>query len=155
VDDDIRNIFALTSALEREDLIVFHAENGLDAMEALNKHTDLALILMDLMMPELDGYDTIRLIRGQKRFQQIPIIGVTARAMKGDRDKCLEAGASDYVAKPVNVQHLLSLMRSWLGLDDGRTGQHPGDQERARDVRETDNAAGDLDETADRQPMSR
>jgi DNA-binding response OmpR family regulator len=110
---------------------------------------------MDLMMPELDGYDTIRLIRGQKRFQQIPIIGVTARAMKGDRDKCLEAGASDYVAKPVNVQHLLSLMRSWLGLDDGRTGQHSSGQERARDARDADNGAGDLDETVDRQPMSR
>ena len=155
VDDDIRNIFALTSALEREDLIVFHAENGLDAMEALNKHTDLALILMDLMMPELDGYDTIRLIRGQKRFQQIPIIGVTARAMKGDRDKCLEAGASDYVSKPVNVQHLLSLMRSWLGLDDGRTGQHPSGQERAPDGRDADSGARDLDETVGRQPMSR
>jgi signal transduction histidine kinase/CheY-like chemotaxis protein len=114
VDDDIRNIFALTSALEREGLAVFHAENGLDAMEALNKHPDISLILMDLMMPELDGYDTIRLIRGQRRFRDIPIIGVTARAMKGDREKCLEAGASDYIAKPVNVQHLLSVMHGWF-----------------------------------------
>jgi signal transduction histidine kinase/ActR/RegA family two-component response regulator len=125
VDDDIRNIFALTSALEREGLIVLHAENGLDAMEALNRHPEISLILMDLMMPELDGYDTIRLIRGQKRFRDIPIIGVTARAMKGDRDKCLEAGASDYLAKPVNVQQLLYLMLVWLGLKDDRAVRRP------------------------------
>jgi CheY-like chemotaxis protein len=114
VDDDIRNIFALTSALEQQGMIVINAENGVDGIETLKKHPDIDIILMDLMMPELDGYDTIRVMRGLERFRGVPIIGVTAKAMKGDREKCIEAGASDYVTKPVNMERLLSLIRVWL-----------------------------------------
>ena len=111
VDDDIRNIFALTSALEQPGMIVFNAENGQDAIEVLKRNADIDIILMDLMMPGLDGYDTMRVIRRLKGFGEVPIVGVTAKAMKGDREKCIEAGASDYIAKPVNVEQLLSLMR--------------------------------------------
>ena len=114
VDDDIRNIFALTSSLEQQDMIVFNAENGLDGVETLKNNPDIDIIFMDLMMPELDGYDTIRVIRGLEPFRDVPIIGVTAKAMRGDREKCIEAGASDYIAKPVNVKQLLSVMRVWL-----------------------------------------
>ncbi|HEY2981213.1 MAG TPA: response regulator, partial [Anaerolineales bacterium] len=114
IDDDIRNIFALTSALEQQGMIVLNAENGVDGIETLKKNPDVDIILMDLMMPELDGYDTIRVMRGLERFRGVPIIGVTAKAMKGDREKCIEAGASDYVTKPVNMERLLSLIRVWL-----------------------------------------
>ncbi len=114
VDDDIRNIFALTSALEQQGMIVMNAENGVDGIETLKKNPDIDIILMDLMMPELDGYDTIRVMRGLERFRGVPIIGVTAKAMKGDREKCIDAGASDYVPKPVNMERLLSLIRVWL-----------------------------------------
>jgi CheY-like chemotaxis protein len=85
-----------------------------DGIETLKKNPDIDIILMDLMMPELDGYDTIRVMRGLERFRGVPIIGVTAKAMKGDREKCIEAGASDYVTKPVNMERLLSLIRVWL-----------------------------------------
>jgi CheY-like chemotaxis protein len=114
VDDDIRNIFALNSLLERHDMQVISANNGQEAIRLVEQTPDLALVLMDIMMPEMDGYETMRRIRGNHQFRQLPIIALTAKAMKGDREKCLEAGASDYVAKPVNTEQLLSLVRLWL-----------------------------------------
>ncbi|HEX4023650.1 MAG TPA: response regulator, partial [Steroidobacteraceae bacterium] len=114
VDDDIRNIFALNSLLERHNMQVISANNGSDAIRLIESTPDLSLVLMDIMMPEMDGYETIRRIRGETRFRRLPIIALTAKAMKGDREKCLEAGASDYVAKPVNTEQLLSLIRMWL-----------------------------------------
>jgi len=114
VDDDIRNIFALTGALEQQGMTVLNAESGPDGITMLKANPDIDIILMDIMMPEQDGYETMRLIRGMAQFQAVPIIGVTAKAMKGDREKCIEAGATDYIAKPVNVEKLLSLMRMWV-----------------------------------------
>jgi len=114
VDDDARNIFALSSALEQHGVIVFSANTGWGGIEALKSNPGIDIVLMDLMMPERDGYDTIRLIRTLENFKSIPIIGVTARAMQGDREKCIQAGASDYIAKPVNIGQLVSVMRSWL-----------------------------------------
>ncbi|HEU4601647.1 MAG TPA: response regulator [Steroidobacteraceae bacterium] len=114
VDDDIRNIFALNSVLERHKMEVISATNGQDAINLVESTDDLALILMDVMMPEMDGYETMRRIRTNPKFRMLPIIALTAKAMKGDREKCLEAGASDYVAKPVNTEQLLSLVRMWL-----------------------------------------
>jgi CheY-like chemotaxis protein len=95
-------------------MTVYNAENGKEGIEVLKKTPGVEIVLMDIMMPELDGYDTIRIIRGQEQFKDLPIIAVTAKAMKEDREKCLEAGASDYIAKPVNVEQLGSLMRIWL-----------------------------------------
>jgi CheY-like chemotaxis protein len=114
VDDDIRNIFALNSLLERHKMAVISATNGQDAIDLVEGTDGLALVLMDVMMPEMDGYETMRRIRSNPRFRMLPIIALTAKAMKGDREKCLEAGASDYVAKPVNTEQLLSLVRMWL-----------------------------------------
>ncbi|MDE2320376.1 MAG: response regulator, partial [candidate division NC10 bacterium] len=114
VDDDVRNIFALTSVLERHGLVVVSAENGKQALERLQTVPDIELVLMDVMMPEMDGYDTTRAIRKSPKFKKLPIVALTAKAMKGDREKCLEAGTSDYIAKPVNTDQLLSLMRVWL-----------------------------------------
>ncbi len=114
VDDDIRNIFALTGALEQHGITVLNAENGKDGLETLKNNPDIDVVLMDIMMPELDGHDTIRIIRGLQEFKNLPIIAVTAKAMKGDREKCLEAGASDYISKPVNIEQLLSLLRVGL-----------------------------------------
>ena len=114
VDDDVRNIFAVTSVLERHRMEVFIAKNGKWAIELLEQNPEIDLVLMDIMMPEMDGYDTTRAIRRMSKFRTLPIIALTAKAMKGDREKCLEAGASDYIAKPVNVDQLLSLMRVWL-----------------------------------------
>ena len=114
VDDDIRNIFALTTVLEEQGMKVMNAENGLNGIETLKNNPEIELILMDMMMPGLDGYDTIRAMRGLECFRGVPIIGVSAKAMKGDREKCIEAGASDYISKPVNVDHLISLIRTWL-----------------------------------------
>jgi CheY-like chemotaxis protein/signal transduction histidine kinase/HAMP domain-containing protein len=114
VDDDLRNIFALTSILERWQMDVFRAENGREGLELLRQTPDVAVVLMDIMMPEMDGYETIRAIRQQEEFRALPIIALTAKAMKGDREKCLEAGASDYVAKPVKSEQLISLLRVWL-----------------------------------------
>jgi hypothetical protein len=114
VDDDIRNIFALNSVLERHKMEVISATNGQDAIKLVEETDDLSLILMDVMMPEMDGYETMRQIRSNPKFRMLPIIALTAKAMKGDREKCLEAGASDYVAKPVNTEQLLSLVRMWL-----------------------------------------
>jgi signal transduction histidine kinase/CheY-like chemotaxis protein len=114
VDDDVRNIFALTSMLERHGAMVMHAENGRRAIEVLKDHPDTDVVLMDIMMPEMDGYQTTRQIRTLPGFESLPIIALTAKAMKGDREKCLEAGASDYIAKPVEVDQLLGLLRNWL-----------------------------------------
>ncbi len=114
VDDDIRNIFALTSALERYNMVVSHAENGKDGIDLLQHGPDVDVILMDIMMPEMDGFETIRKIREMPRFRTLPIIALTAKAMKGDREKCIEAGASDYITKPVDIGQLLSLLRVWL-----------------------------------------
>ena len=114
VDDDIRNIFALSSALEQQGMLVLNAENGVDGIEMLKSHPDTDIVLMDLMMPDMDGHDTIRIIRGLEPFRNVPIIGVTAKAMKGDRERCIEAGASDYIAKPVDLDQLLGLMQAWL-----------------------------------------
>ncbi len=114
VDDDIRNIFALTGVLEQHSMIVLNAENGKDGIETLENNPDIDIVLMDVMMPELDGYDTIRIVRGLEGRAGLPIIAVTAKAMPGDREKCIDAGASDYISKPVNVEQLLSLLRVWL-----------------------------------------
>ena len=114
VDDDVRNIFALAGALEQQGMQVLSAENGREAIEMLKQNPDCDLLLMDIMMPELDGYDTMRVIRGMEPFRHLPIIAITARAMQGDREKCIEAGASDYIAKPVDIEHLLMMMESWL-----------------------------------------
>ena len=114
VDDDVRNIFALTSLLEGYDMKVLYAENGRDAIAILPQHPNLDVVLMDVMMPEMDGYETTRAIRQQAEFKSLPIIALTAKAMQGDREKCLEAGASDYITKPVDTEQLLSLLRVWL-----------------------------------------
>ncbi len=114
VDDDLRNIFALTGILERWQMSVLRAENGKEALEILQQTPDLDVVLMDIMMPEMDGYETMRAIRARDEFLSLPIIALTAKAMKGDREKCLEAGASDYIAKPVSSEQLLSLLRVWL-----------------------------------------
>jgi CheY-like chemotaxis protein/signal transduction histidine kinase len=114
VDDDLRNIFALSSVLERQQMHVMFAENGRDGIEVLEKDPSIEIVLMDIMMPEMDGYDTMRAIRRIPKFRSLPIITLTAKAMKGDRDKCIAAGASDYITKPVDVAQLLSLMRVWL-----------------------------------------
>jgi CheY-like chemotaxis protein/HAMP domain-containing protein/GAF domain-containing protein len=114
VDDDVRNIFALTSLLERHDMQVVYAENGADAIEMLKSAPDIDVVMMDVMMPEMDGYETMRAIRELPGGKALPIIALTAKAMKGDREKCIEAGASDYIAKPVNSEQLLSLLRVWL-----------------------------------------
>jgi CheY-like chemotaxis protein/signal transduction histidine kinase/HAMP domain-containing protein len=114
VDDDLRNIFALSSVLERQQMKVLFAENGKDGIDVLEKDPTIEIVLMDIMMPEMDGYDTMRAIRSIPKFKSLPIITLTAKAMKGDRDKCLAAGASDYITKPVDVAQLLSMMRVWL-----------------------------------------
>ncbi len=114
VDDDVRNIFALTSLLERYQMQVLYAENGRDGIDVLQHNSDLNVVLMDVMMPEMDGYETTRLIRTSDQFKSLPIIALTAKAMQGDRDKCIEAGASDYITKPVDTEQLLSLLRVWL-----------------------------------------
>jgi CheY-like chemotaxis protein len=114
VDDDPRNIFALSSILERRGMRVLTAANGRDAIRLVNSNSNIALVLMDIMMPEMDGYQTIGAIRDNPSFRRLPIIALTAKAMKGDREKSLEAGASEYLAKPVNTEQLLSAMRSWL-----------------------------------------
>jgi CheY-like chemotaxis protein/HAMP domain-containing protein len=114
VDDDMRNTYSLTNVLEDEGMKCYIAENGRVAMETLQKHKDIDIVLMDIMMPEMDGYEATQEIRQMSEFNKLPIIALTAKAMKGDREKCLEAGMSDYIAKPVNIEQLLSLMRVWL-----------------------------------------
>nr|WP_127359503.1 HAMP domain-containing protein [Actinacidiphila soli] len=114
VDDDIRNVFALTSVLEQHGLTVLYAENGREGIEVLEQHDDVAIVLMDIMMPEMDGYETTAAIRRMPQFANLPIIALTAKAMKGDREKSIESGASDYVAKPVDTDHLLAVMQQWM-----------------------------------------
>jgi HAMP domain-containing protein/CheY-like chemotaxis protein/signal transduction histidine kinase len=114
VDDDVRNIFALSSVLERRGMTVLTAGTGREAIETVESTADLGIVLMDIMMPEMDGYETMQVIRKNPEFHRLPIIALTAKAMKGDREKCLEAGASEYLAKPVNTEQLLSALRMWL-----------------------------------------
>jgi len=114
VDDDVRNIFALSSVLERRGMSVLTAGTGREAIEIIESTPDLGIVLMDIMMPEMDGYETMQVIRQNPMFRRLPIIALTAKAMKGDREKCLEAGASEYLAKPVNTEQLLSALRMWL-----------------------------------------
>ncbi len=114
VDDDLRNIFALTSILEAHGMKVVYAQNGKEAIRILEETKDIEIVLMDVMMPEMDGYDTSRKIRSMSKYTDLPIIALTAKAMKGDRDKCIEAGASDYISKPVETEQLKSLLRVWL-----------------------------------------
>ncbi|RUT10286.1 hypothetical protein DSM106972_007810 [Dulcicalothrix desertica PCC 7102] len=114
VDDDVRNIFALTGLLEKYSMQVIYAENGKEGIEVLQQNPDTNVILMDIMMPEMDGYETTRQIRQNHQFKSLPIIALTAKAMQGDREKCIEAGASDYITKPVDTEQLLSLLRVWL-----------------------------------------
>jgi signal transduction histidine kinase/CheY-like chemotaxis protein/HAMP domain-containing protein len=114
VDDDIRNIFALTSILERQSMRIVSAETGRDAVDLLDKHHDIEIVLMDVMMPEMDGFETTQAIRDKSQFKSLPIIAVTAKAMKGDREKCIEAGASDYLSKPVDPEVLVAKLRDWV-----------------------------------------
>jgi CheY-like chemotaxis protein len=114
VDDDVRNLFALTTAFERYYMKVITAESGQEAIDILTENKQVDMLLMDIMMPEMDGYETTQKIRREYQNNNLPIIAVTAKAMKGDREKCIEAGASDYITKPVKIDQLLSLMRVWL-----------------------------------------
>jgi CheY-like chemotaxis protein len=114
VDDDVRNVFALTSVLEGYGLDVLYAEDGEAGIEVLQRNPDIALVLMDVMMPGLDGYATTEAIRKMPQFAELPIIAITAKVMKGDREKSLASGASDYIPKPVDIDHLLDVMRTWL-----------------------------------------
>ncbi|HUP64744.1 MAG TPA: HAMP domain-containing protein [Thermoanaerobaculia bacterium] len=114
VDDDVRNIYALTSLLERHKMEVIYAESGQEGIEALKANPDVDVVLMDIMMPEMDGYDAMQAIRAEDRWQDLPIIALTAKAMKGDREKCIQAGASDYIMKPIDDRQLVSLLRVWL-----------------------------------------
>ena len=114
VDDDMRNIFALSSALQGYEMNIEIAINGLDALKKLDENPGTHLVLMDIMMPEMDGYEAMREIRKQERFSKMPIVALTAKAMKNDREKCIEAGANDYISKPVDIDKLVSMMRVWL-----------------------------------------
>jgi CheY-like chemotaxis protein len=114
VDDDARNIFALSSVLERRGMKVLSATTGREAIALIESTPDLAMVLMDIMMPEMDGYQTIATVRENPAYRRLPIVALTAKAMVGDREKCLEAGATDYLAKPVNIDQLLSALRTWL-----------------------------------------
>jgi CheY-like chemotaxis protein len=111
IDDDIRNIFSLASALEEYGIQLSYAESGRAGLEVLDAKPEVDVVLVDIMMPDMDGYETIREIRGRDGLRDLPIIAVTAKAMKGDRQKCIQAGASDYVAKPVDIDHLVSVLR--------------------------------------------
>ncbi len=114
VDDDMRNIYALSASLEEWGCEIEIANNGLESLEALDRHPDVDIVLMDIMMPEMDGYEAMKRIREQDRFRKLPILALTAKAMRDDRAKCIEAGANDYISKPVNIEKLQSLMRVWL-----------------------------------------
>jgi CheY-like chemotaxis protein len=114
VDDDMRNIFALATVLEEHAMETISADNGRDAIRILQTEPGIDIVLMDIMMPEMDGMETIRRIRLDAKLKNLPIVAVTAKAMKGDRDKCIEAGAWDYLSKPVDIEQLLAVMRSWL-----------------------------------------
>jgi CheY-like chemotaxis protein len=120
VDDDIRNIYSLTSVLESYDVEVLHAERGKDGILILEQTPGIDIALIDIMMPEMDGYETMRQIRSRKALKDVPLVAVTAKAMKGDRQKCLDAGASDYIAKPVDIELLLALLRVWISRSRDR-----------------------------------
>ena len=113
-DDDIRNVFALSSILEEKSMTVIVARDGVEALEKVKKHKEIDIVLMDIMMPNMDGYEAIKKIRKDVGNKKLPIIALTAKAMKGDRNKCIEAGANDYLAKPVDTNKLLSMLRVWL-----------------------------------------
>ena len=113
-DDDVRNIFSLTKALEQHDMKVYSATDGKEALQVLSTNPGMDIVLMDMMMPEMDGYESIKKIRQQSKYKQLPVLAVTAKAMTGDREKCIAAGASDYISKPVDIDQLLSLLRVWL-----------------------------------------
>jgi CheY-like chemotaxis protein len=114
VDDDVRNIFAIATILEQYDMEVRYAENGSEALATLDSEGAFDVVLMDIMMPEMDGYEATRKIRQKPGFSKLPIIALTAKAMKGDREKCIQAGASDYITKPIDPDQLASLLRVWL-----------------------------------------
>lgn len=114
IDDDMRNIFALTTILEHHHIEVKFAENGAEGIKILSENPDFDLILMDIMMPVMDGYEAMKHIRNNPEINHIPIIALTAKAMKLDKEKCIEAGASDYISKPINIEKLFSLMKLWL-----------------------------------------
>ena len=114
VDDDMRNVFALSRLLEQRGLKVVKAEDGRKALEALEANPDLDIVVMDIMMPVMDGFEAMQKIRAQARFQNLPIIALTAKAMTGDQERCIEAGANDYLAKPVDIKRLFSMLRVWL-----------------------------------------
>jgi CheY-like chemotaxis protein len=128
VDDDIRNIYSLTSVLETYGIDVVHAERGRQGISILEQEPGIDVALIDIMMPEMDGYETMREIRRRPQFAELPLISVTAKAMKGDRQKCLEAGASDYIAKPVDLDLLLALLRVWVGRSRGRPATRGGER---------------------------
>jgi len=119
VDDDVRNVFALTSALEMHGMTVLYADNGADGVRMLTEHPDVDIVLMDAMMPEQDGNETTRAIRRNGRFADLPVVFLTAKAMPGDRESSLEAGGSDYITKPVDLDELLEVMAAWVN-GDGR-----------------------------------
>ena len=122
IDDDVRNIFSLTSALERHGMDILFAENGADGIRLLRAHPDIDVALVDIMMPEMDGYEVMRTIRAIDAYRSLPIVAVTAKAMVGDREKCLEAWATDYIAKPVDIDQLVSMLRVNLAdAEDGGT----------------------------------
>jgi hypothetical protein len=114
VDDDMRNVFSLSSVLSDKNMTVIEAENGKEALARIEEHPDVNIILMDIMMPEMDGYEAMRAIRGNPRCKNVPVIAMTAKAFKGEQEKCLQAGANDYISKPLDVEKLLSLLRVWL-----------------------------------------
>ena len=113
-DDDVRNIFSLARALEGHKMNVLSATDGKEALNQLELHPHCDIVLMDIMMPEMDGYEAMKEIRKNQQYKSLPIIAVTAKAMTGDREKCIQAGASDYISKPVDIDQLLSLLRVWL-----------------------------------------
>ena len=113
-DDDIRNVFALSSILEEKSMRVIVARDGVEALEKLKKHKEIDIVLMDIMMPNMDGYEAIKKIRMDVSNKKLPIIALTAKAMKGDRNKCIDAGANDYLAKPVDTDKLVAMLRVWL-----------------------------------------
>jgi tubulin-specific chaperone A len=113
-DDDVRNIFALSSILEEKGIEVIVAENGIEAVDAVKKNSGIDLVLMDVMMPEMDGFEAMKNIRADKKNAKLPIIALTAKAMKGDREKCIQAGANDYLSKPIDVEKLFSMLHVWL-----------------------------------------
>jgi len=115
VDDDMRNVYSLSNALQLARLSISAAADGIEALEQLDEHRDIDIVLMDIMMPRMDGHEAIRRIREQPRLRDLPIIALTARTMPGDRQKCIDAGANDFIPKPVNIDQLLALLRTWLG----------------------------------------